>query len=168
MSSLSKGNFRHVRFGPRQAATLAIFALAGWSLAGTAVAAAPRESLYARMGGTPVVTAIVSDMVDEVDADPRLNQSYRGVNTKRLKRQVVAFICELAGGGCHYTGSSMHDAHANLHITEAEFYDMVAILRRQMVRHHVGLRERNELLAILAPMKHDIVEVNVPPPPKAP
>ncbi|MGH8269143.1 MAG: hypothetical protein ACRES1_03700, partial [Steroidobacteraceae bacterium] len=63
-----------------------------------------------------------------------------------------------------YTGDSMRDAHANLHITEAQFYDMVAILRTQMRRHHVGLRERNELLALLAPTKRDIVEVNVPAP----
>ena len=156
-----------MRFGFRQATTLVAFALAGWSLAATATAATPRESLYSRMGGAAVVTGIVADMIDEVALNPRLNQSYRGIDTKRLKRQVTAYICELAGGGCHYTGDSMRDAHANLHITEAEFYGMVAILRQQMRRHHVGLRERNELLAILAPMKRDIVEVDVPPPPKA-
>jgi len=136
-------------------------------MAADARAAAPRESLYARMGGTPVVTAIVSDMIDQVTADPRLNKSYQGVNTRRLKSRLVAFICELAGGGCHYTGDSMRVAHANLHITEAQFYGMVAILREQMRRHHVRLRERNELLAMVAPMKRDIVEVNVAPPPKA-
>ena len=157
-----------MRFGFRQAATLVAFVLAAWSLAVTVTAATPRGSLYARMGGTPVVSAVVADMVDEVAANPRLNQSYRGVNTKRLKKQITAYICELAGGGCHYTGDSMRDAHANLHITEAQFYGMVAILREQMRRHHVGLRERNELLAILAPMKRDVVEVNLPPPPKAP
>jgi hemoglobin len=119
------------------------------------------------MGGTSVVTAIVSDMVDEADRDPRLSPQYQGVNTKRLKSQLVAFICQLAGGGCRYTGDSMRVAHANLHITEGQFYGMVAILREQMRRHHVGLRERNELLAILAPMKRDIVEVNVPPPREA-
>jgi hemoglobin len=157
-----------VRFGFRQAAILVAFVLAGWSLAAMATAATPRESLYSRMGGAPVVTAIVSDMVDDVDADPRLNQSFRGVDTKRLKREVGAYICDLAGGGCHYRGDSMRDAHANLHITEAQFYGMVAILRREMRRHHVGLRERNELLAILAPMKRDVVEVDVPAPKKAP
>lgn len=157
-----------MRSGLRQAATLVAFAVAGWSLATTGMAATPPESLYARMGGTPVVTAVVSDMVDEVHTDPRLNPSFRGVNTKRLKRHLVAFICQLAGGGCHYTGDSMRDAHANLHITEAQFYGVVAILRQQMLRHHVALRERNELLAMLAPMKRDIVEVSVPAPPRTP
>lgn len=137
-------------------------------MAAIATAATPRDSLYSRMGGAPVVTAIVADTFDEMDADPRLNQPFRGVNTKRLKGQVAALICEIAGGGCHYTGDSMREAHANLHITEAQFYGMVAILRRQMRRHHVGLPERNELLALLAPMKRDIVEVNVAPPPRAP
>lgn len=149
----------------RRAAPLATLALGGWLLAGLAQASAP-ASLYARMGGAPVMTAVISDMVDTVSADPRLRQSFRGVDDKRLKRQLGAFFCRLAGGGCRYTGDTMREAHANLHVTEAQFYDMVAILRIQLRRHHVGLGERNELLAILAPMKRDIVEVNVPPPPR--
>jgi len=115
------------------------------------------------MGGAPVMTAVISDMVDTASTDPRLRQSFRGIDDKWLKRELGAFFCQLAGGGCRYTGDTMRYTRANLHITEAQFYDMVAILRTQMRRHHVGLRERNEMLAILAPMKRDIVEVNVPP-----
>lgn len=149
--------------GMRHAAALAAFA-AGGCLMTAVVRASPPRSLYARMGGAPVVTAIVSDMVDQASIDPRLSRTFRGVDDKRLKRHLAAFICRLAGGGCRYTGDSMRDAHANLGITEAQFYDMVAILRAQMRRHHVGLRERNALLALLAPTKRDIVEVTVPPP----
>lgn len=156
----------HVPSAIRRAAQLAILALGGWLSAGIAQASTP-GSLYARMGGAPVMTAVISDMVDTASADPRLRRSFRGVDDKRLKRELGALFCQLAGGGCRYTGDSMREAHANLHITEAQFYDMVAILRTQMRRHHVGLRERNEMLAILAPMKRDIVEVNVPPPPRA-
>jgi hemoglobin len=148
-----------------RAAALAALVASGSLLAATA-RVAPQASLYARMGGTRAVTAVVSDTIDQVIADPRLNQSFAGVNTKRLKRRIVEFICQLAGGGCRYHGDTMRAAHANLHITESDFYGMVAILREQMRRHHVGLRERNELLAILAPMKRDIVQINVPPPPR--
>ena len=152
-------------FGNRHGSALAVLAAAGWLIAAVAQAS-PHESLYARMGGAPVVTAVVSDTIDQVAADPRLNQSFQGVNTRRLKSRIVELICQLAGGGCRYTGDNMRVAHANLHITEAQFYGLVAILRRQMQRHGVHLRERNELLAMLAPMKRDIVEVNVPPPPR--
>jgi hypothetical protein len=39
---------------------------------------------------------------------------------------------------------------------------MVEILRDSLRRHDVGLRERNELLALLAPMKRDVVDVPAP------
>lgn len=152
--------------GIRRAAALAALA-AGGCLMTAVVRASPPGSLYARMGGAPIVSAVVSGMVDQASSDPRLSKTFQGVDNQRLKRHLTAFICQLAGGGCRYTGDSMRDTHANLGITEAQFYDMVAILRTQMRRHHVGLRERNELLALLAPMKRDVVEVTVPPPPRA-
>jgi hemoglobin len=52
--------------------------------------------------------------------------------------------------------------HAGHQISEAEFYGMVEILRDSLRRHDVGLRERNELLALLAPMKRDVVDVPAP------
>jgi hypothetical protein len=35
---------------------------------------------------------------------------------------------------------------------------MVDVLKDTMKRHGIALRERNELLSILAPMKRDVVE----------
>ncbi len=135
------------------------------AVAALGVQAASNRSLYDRMGGAPVVRAFVSETIDRVVADPRLNSSFEGVNLPRLKRLLVEQICELAGGGCHYTGVSMREAHANQHITDAQFDGLVQILRDSMRQHHVRLRERNELLRLLAPMKRDVVKVVVPPPP---
>jgi hemoglobin len=124
------------------------------------------ESLYARIGGKAVIDAVVSETIDQVIVDPRLNQSFHGSNIKRIKRLLSEQICELAGGGCIYSGDSMREVHAGHHISEAQFYGLVQILRASMRRHHVGLRERNELLALLAPMKRDIVEETPLPPRK--
>jgi hemoglobin len=121
----------------------------------------PAPSLYARLGGQPVVAAFVSDTLDQVTADAKLRRSFKGSNIPRIKRLLAEQICELAGGGCIYSGDSMRDVHANHHITEAEFYGLVQILRTAMRRHHVRLRERNELLALLAPMKRDVVDVTI-------
>ena len=128
-------------------------------LVGTVSAAASFEpSLYERMGGEPVVKAVVSDLIDEDARNPKLRRSFKKVDLKRLKKEVSEQVCALAGGPCTYTGDSMRDAHAGLGITQAEFYGMVAVLRGDLRRHGVALRERNELLALLAPMKRDIVE----------
>jgi hemoglobin len=115
-------------------------------------------SLYARMGGQPTIDAIASDTIDQVVADHRLKRSFDGSNIARIKQKLGEQICALAGGGCEYTGDPMREVHAGHHISEAEFYGMVQILRSSMREHHVGLRERNELLALLAPMERDVVE----------
>lgn len=132
---------------------------------GASAAAAP--SLYARMGAEPVVSAVINETIDQVVADPRLNQSFEGTDIKRIKRLLVEQICDLAGGGCHYSGDPMREVHAGHNITQAQFYGLVEILRAALRRHHVALRERNELLALLAPMEPDVVEVAAPPKPKA-
>ena len=112
----------------------------------TAALASTRPSLYARMGGEPVVRAVVSDALDRVVADHRLGRSFAEVDVERVKRLLVEQICELTGGGCHYSGDSMREVHGGHQISEAEFYGMVEILRDSLRRHEVGMRERIEAL----------------------
>jgi hemoglobin len=142
----------------RHAGAIVAIAIAAGGIAGAADAAAP---LYARMGGEAVVSAVVSDTLDRVVADPRLNRPFDGSNIQRIKLLLTEQICDLAGGGCHYSGDSMRTVHAGHHISQAEFYGLVQVLRDSLRRHHVRLRERNELLALLAPMERDVVEPTV-------
>jgi hemoglobin len=120
------------------------------------------DSLYVRIGGQTVIEAIVSDTIDQVAADPHMNQSFEGTNLKRIKHLLAEQICDLAAGPCHYSGDTMREVHAGHHISEAEFYGLVQTMRRAMLAHHVALRERNELLALLAPMERDVVESAAP------
>jgi len=115
-------------------------------------------SLYVRMGGAHNVQAIAADMIDRVAKDPRTERPFEKVNLTRLKSLLAVKFCELTGGGCRYTGDSMHDVHAGLGINEAEFYGLVDVLRDSMRRHGIGLQERNEFLQILAPIKREVVE----------
>jgi hemoglobin len=114
-------------------------------------------TLYERLGGNPVLTAVVEETVDTMAANPRVNQSFDKVNLKRLKHMIVEQLCALAGGPCRYTGDDMKTVHAGLDITESELYAQVETLRAALDRHGVGAREKNELLRILAPMKRDVV-----------
>jgi hemoglobin len=123
-------------------------------------AAAPAEAppLYVRLGGEPKMTLVVDELIDHSASDPRTKRSFDGVDIPRVKKLLVEQICELTGGGCKYSGDSMHDVHAGLKIEQSEFYGLVEVLRDSMRKHGIPLRERNELLAILAPMKRDVVE----------
>ncbi len=113
-------------------------------------------TLYQRLGGEAGVSRIVAETLAEVSTDPRTRRTFDKVDMKRLQAKIVEHVCALADGGCKYSGDTMKQSHAGLKITEAEFYLMVEMLRNALDRH-VGEREKNELLKILAPMKRDIV-----------
>jgi hemoglobin len=122
-------------------------------------AIAPAGSLYGRLGGTAVVTAFVSDTIDQVAADPDMNRSFDKVNLQHVKDLLVEQICALTRGGCDYTGDTMREVHAGHHISNAEFFGLVEVLRESMRAHDVPLAARNQLLEILAPMKRDVVKL---------
>jgi hemoglobin len=145
---------------PRRAALGALLLFAAVAVfAGTPPVAAPAGSLYARLGGTPKVTAFVNQTIERVAVDPHMNQSFDTVNLQHVKDLLVERICSLTGGGCTYTGDTMHDVHAGHHISNAEFFGLVEELRSAMRSQGVPLSARNELLEILAPMKRDVVQL---------
>ena len=115
------------------------------------------DSLYARLGGGPGVQKIVHELIGLSAADPVTRRSFARFNRPRLEKLLEQQICQLAGGGCRYEGDSMKQSHAGLDITEAEFYGMVEHLRHVCDRQGIDQRSKNELLALLAPMKRDIV-----------
>ena len=118
---------------------------------------AVEPSLYRRLGGEPVMTRVVEQMIDSVAQDPKVNQSFEGVNLQKLEAKIVTHVCVLADGGCHYTGDGMKLAHEGMNIGQREFYAMVEALRVALDANGVGEREKNELLRLLAPMKRDVV-----------
>lgn len=117
-----------------------------------------RATLYDRLGGSVGVAAIANTLIDRVVADPLTGPSFEDSKLDRIKKLLAEQICDLAGGPCHYSGDPMKEVHAGHHISEAMFYVMVTDLRDIMNERHIDLRSRNELLRLLAPMKHDVVE----------
>ena len=124
--------------------------------AGAAASAEPR--LYDRLGGAAGIAAIADSLIDRVAADPVLGRSFKDSNLNRIKKLLAEQICGLSGGPCLYTGDTMKEVHAGHHISEAEFYGMVAGLREVLKERHVSQGASNALLRLLAPMKRDVVE----------
>ncbi|HME38703.1 MAG TPA: group 1 truncated hemoglobin [Steroidobacteraceae bacterium] len=127
-------------------------------LVGAAASAAAPARLYDRLGGQIGVAAIADALVDRVSADPTLGRSFKDSNLGRIKQLLAEQICDLSGGPCRYSGDSMKEVHAGHHISEAEFYGMVADLRDVLKARRVSQGAINELLRLLAPMKRDVVE----------
>jgi len=139
----------------RFSGVLALLALA----AACGAQGAPRDALFQHLGGQPGIESIAAELIDRVAADPVLGRSFKDSNLRRIKQHLAEQLCELAGGPCHYSGDPMREVHAGHDITEAEFYGMVEVLRDVLGRHAIALPDRNRLLAMLAPMKRDVVRV---------
>ena len=122
-----------------------------------APAAAPGPSLYQRLGGMDAIRAVVADFDARVDADPRISAFFRGIDEADFRAKLADQLCEATGGPCRYTGRSMREAHAELEVANADFDALVEDLVASLDHFHVGAREKQELLAILGPMRKEIV-----------
>lgn len=118
---------------------------------------APRQSLYDRLGGKPAITAVVDDFVANVASDPRINQQFANTDIPRLKHLLVEQICAGTGVPCQYTGRDMRTAHAGLGVSGAQFNALVEDLVKTLNKFKVPAQEQKDLLAVLGPMKTDIV-----------
>jgi len=116
-------------------------------------------TLYDHLGGAPGVSALATELIDRAAADPVLGRSFKDSNLKRVKEHLTEQLCRISGGGCLYTGDDMRTVHAGHDITGAEFYGLVDMLTDIMKAHGIALSDRNRLLALLAPMKRDVVRV---------
>ena len=129
--------------------------LAAAALASTTPAFAD-EALYRQFGGEAGMQRIADDLIANSFADPRTAPYFAKVSVKRLREQLATHFCEQVGGPCKYTGSSMKNVHAPLHIDRAAFNALVENLQDAMDKNAVPFRAQNQLLARLAPMHRDI------------
>lgn len=140
------------------AGLLASGLLASGLLAPLADARPDHRSLFQRLGGKPAITAVVDDFVANVAADARINRFFAKTDIPRLKRNLVDQICAGSGGPCKYKGRSMKAAHRGMGVANADFDALVQDLVKSLDKFKVPPREKRELLAILGPMRRDIVE----------
>ena len=134
------------------------------ALAAAACASAPSESsgptLYQRLGGREAIKLVVDDFVTNMAADPRVNSRFKGLQPAavfKLQTNLADQICDATGGPCAYLGKDMKAVHTGMGITEAEWNATVEDLVKSLDKYKVPAKEQQELLAILGPMKKDIV-----------
>ncbi len=120
-------------------------------------------TLYERLGGVYAIAAVVDDLIDRVMDDPRLNanpkvdEAHHRVSRAGFKYLVTEQVCWAAGGPQQYSGRSMHDSHAHLDITEAEWQAFLDDLQQTLDKFQVPAAEQRELKAIVESTKADIV-----------
>ena len=122
-------------------------------------AATAAKSLYDRLGGKPAITAVVDQFVANVAADQRINSRFATTDLPKLKGHLVDQVCQATGGPCRYQGREMKATHLGMRISSADFGALVQDLVAALDTFKVPAGEKGELLALLGPMKKDIVEL---------
>ena len=115
------------------------------------------DSLYNALGGRANIHRFVADMVQSVQLDARIRDSYDGTDFVRLAAKLEEQFCEVSGGPCKYSGKDMKTIHEDLAINRAQFNALVENLQDAMAKNDVPSRAQNRLLALLAPMHREVV-----------
>jgi hemoglobin len=121
-------------------------------------AVAAPKSLYDRLGGEAAIKAVVDEFVANVAADTRINKWFANADIDKLKGNLVNQIGQASGGPQVYTGRDMKTAHAGMGIDDPAFDALVEDLVKALDKFSVPQQEKDELLAVLGPMRSDIVE----------
>lgn len=115
------------------------------------------DQLYRDFGGQPGIERLIDGLLDNIARDDRIFPLFRDTNIDRLRSKLIEKFCGLTGGPCPYTGASMVDAHSGLKITEAQFNALVENLIDAMESQHIAVGTQNRLLAILVPLRPEVI-----------
>jgi hemoglobin len=115
------------------------------------------DTLYRDLGQRANIGRFVDGAMSRWLDDRRIAATFDNLNLDRFKQHLTDQLCEVAGGPCHYTGRNMYLSHKGLHLDIVQFNALVEGLQDAMDAADVPFRTQNRLLAILAPMKRDIV-----------
>lgn len=123
------------------------------------------STIYEEIGGAPAVTAVVDAFYERLLADPSLVAYFGGKNMARLKSHQRALVTVALGGTSEaYRGRMMGPAHAGMSITDEAFDAVLHHLDAVLVE--VGVRSVTiaKIMAILEPLRSDVVQAPAPAP----
>ncbi|MCC5855873.1 MAG: group 1 truncated hemoglobin [Idiomarina sp.] len=121
------------------------------------MATAQANSLYQDLGEQEGIANLVEELLFNIADDRRIRHHFADTDMERLHRMLTEQICELAGGPCTYSGDDMVTSHTGMGVTRADFNALVENLQLAMDDHGISVGAQNRLLALLAPMHHEIV-----------
>ncbi|MBM35524.1 MULTISPECIES: group I truncated hemoglobin [unclassified Arsukibacterium] len=117
---------------------------------------ATQPVLYQRLGADEGISAIVDGLLFEIEHDARIVHHFADTDISRFRAMLTEQLCELSGGPCRYSGSTMQESHTGFNITLADYDALVEGLIKVMQRQQISIADQNALLALLAPMYKDI------------
>jgi hemoglobin len=121
-----------------------------------------RRTIHEEMGGEEVVGAVVAALHRRLLADPSLRPYFEGRDMARLQAHQQAMLSvALGASGAEYDGRMMHPAHAGLAVTHEAFDRVLSHLGAVLDEARVPEGTSAAVLAILRPLRTDVVQAPV-------
>ena len=115
------------------------------------------DSLYLALGGKAGISKIIDIFIYEIGQTEEVVHYFEDTDIDRFREKQVEHICVLAGGPCTYMGDEMRPVHEGMNISEAEFNAMTDAMIRALNVAKISIGNRNRLLAIIAPMRAEVI-----------
>lgn len=115
------------------------------------------QSLYDRLGGMPAVDAAVDIFYRKVQADPRINGFFAGMDMDRQSGMLKGFMAYAFGAPVTYTGRSLREAHQHMRLTELHFGAVAGHLVSTLQELNVPDELIREATQIVLSTKQDVV-----------
>ncbi len=123
---------------------------------------AMEKSLYERLGGYDAVSAVVDDFAGKLFIDPVVGARFFGMgddSREGFRQKNKNLVCAATGGPCKIISRSAATTHGGLGIKASEFAIVAQHLVDTLNKFDVPEKEHNELMAIIASLRPDIVEI---------
>jgi hemoglobin len=117
------------------------------------------DSVYQAFGQQAGIRALMEDFVSRLQADPRTAPFFEKTNRENLVAQLSDQLCQEGGGPCVYKGAPMRPVHEGMGIRKQDFNALVEVLQHAMDAKGIPFAAQNRMLARLAPMHREIIEV---------
>ena len=125
-------------------------------------AVAQEKSLYERLGGYDAISAVVDDFAPKLFADPVVGKRFFGMSDdsrEGFRQKNKNLVCIATGGPCKIISRPAKVAHGGMKIKASEFDIVANHLVDTLNKFKVPEKEHQELMAIIATLRPDIVEV---------
>jgi hemoglobin len=116
-----------------------------------------QTSLYTDLGGDKGLTKIVAGAIKRWEQNPALAEAFKNADSERLEKMLVLQFCSITGGGCKYDGGDMKTVHERMGVDTRQFNALAEDLQISLAENGVANSTQNRLIALLAPMKRDVV-----------
>jgi hemoglobin len=120
----------------------------------------PASSLYQRIGHAGGLLLLVNTLYLRVLADPLLMSYFKHLDDQDrqwLRWHMLTLLAVVTGGPSKYEGRDLHEAHADLHVTEEAFDQVVWHLQATLQELEIQQEDQQAILAAVQARRDEVV-----------